>query len=145
MMLFLIFLLTVISGNGCYAQISGPEWKLETGLPAENIFSVRVIDNRVYAGATGRVFVSEPGKSSWQTIAIPATNVDIEDIARYGGKLYLAAYRHGVLESNDAGNTWQTMPGSAGTFPVEFAESEGRLCVAGGNAVGAGSKALAAV
>nr|WP_295922349.1 T9SS type A sorting domain-containing protein [uncultured Dyadobacter sp.] len=129
----LICLIFLNAGNSCYSQISRPEWKHETALPADDIFSIRVINNRVYAGRKGRIFVSESGEDSWQTIAIPVDDADIEDIAKHGGKLYLAAYTQGVLESSDGGATWQPMPGSAGPFPIEFAESEGRLYVATGD------------
>lgn len=87
----------------------------------------------MYAGGQGRMYVSRPAGSGWQAITVPAPEGDVEDMISFQGKLYLAVYRHGIMESNDGGRSWQLMQRGAGIFPVAFAVSGGRLHVATGD------------
>lgn len=124
--------ISLFSEIACLSQNPGPEWKLESNVAAENIYCVRVIDNRLYAGSNGRLSISNPDVGEWMTITVPGSNGDVEDLIKYNGKLFMASYGQGVLASDDGGITWQTMD-DAGPFPIGFAQANGQLYVATGD------------
>jgi photosystem II stability/assembly factor-like uncharacterized protein len=89
----------------------GPWRRLGTGLEGREVLSLAVTREAVLAGTDDGIFVWPSAENGWERVATRMGAVDLHprvtDLAAISDSVYLAATSHGLLRSEDGGQTWR--------------------------------------
>ena len=78
--------------------------KLFGGMNREWVSVLEADENRLYAGTSERIFISQNDGYSWYTVAFKDL---VTAITADGDTVYAGTWSTGVFRSDDAGNTWK--------------------------------------
>jgi len=85
------------------------QWNNIPQFYSRDIYSIYFDNNNIYAGGDSLFFRSSDNGVTWDSIAITAKFVSINDIIKVDNILYVGTYGEGVYRSFDDGYTWQQM------------------------------------
>lgn len=129
--IFLSILLCALS-HISISQKNGTNWQQVPGVPSADIYTVKTIDDRLYASTIDRVYQSDTTGKEWRNSSkLNPSPSGIDDIFEFQGKLFAAAMAQGVFVSEDQGNSWRVFNnGLSSRSPAEFAERNEELYLA---------------
>ncbi len=87
--------------------------KLFEGMNREWVSALEAGENRLYAGTSERIFISQNDGRSWYTVAFKDL---VTAITADGDTVYLGTRTQGVFRSDDAGLTWKPIRDGLQTY-----------------------------
>ena len=107
-----VFLFLLISPS--FAQ-----WKKINAVPDNDIVSLVVHNDRIYAASNVNEIYKSADGIAWTSIRVSPDAIDISSIIFFDAKIYVGTFNWGVFFSSDNGDTWQNN-GSGPSFISRF-------------------------
>ena len=103
-----VFLVTTTLAQGLDGDIN--TWiQLDDGMAMGRIHALEAGENRLYAGASNGIFISQDNGRTWHRTLPEEAITAITAIAIDGETVYAGAWAKGVFRSDDAGVTWKPL------------------------------------
>jgi ligand-binding sensor domain-containing protein len=119
------------SGVLAYSTDQGRTWTATKPVPWRDSALLLALGDALFAGTVAGLYVSRDGASTWEEVPLPDGPHDVAYLADAGQRTLLAGLAgeqqtFGLLQSNDAGVTWQWIAGTprGGTPRLESSLSE---------------------
>lgn len=121
--------------DGVFRSTDGGEtWRaVNHGLFDHSIFALALsprfaIDGIAYAGTSSGIYRSENGGTLWWDVTMPSGDETVLSLALgKNGALYAGCEAHGLLRSNDAGESWETLLATDGAVNGVALASDGAI------------------